>query len=90
MHVYRAFRVALGSGLKAILKPSNPQAKAAVSPGLSALSYRHSPYKSGCGKILDLTQSCLLFAVRGLGSALKGTFRKKHRKCFWPGGKHGP
>lgn len=46
MHVYRAFRVALGPRLKEILKPSNPQAKAAVSPGLSALSYRHSPYKS--------------------------------------------
>lgn len=46
MHVYRAFRIALGLGLKAISKPSNPQAKAAISPGLSALSYQHSLYKS--------------------------------------------
>lgn len=46
MHVYRAFHVALGPGLKAILKPSKPEAKAAVSPRLSALSYQHSPYKS--------------------------------------------
>lgn len=43
MHVYRAFHDALGPRLKAILKPSNPEAKAAVSRRLSALSYQHIP-----------------------------------------------
>lgn len=38
MQVYRAFHVALGPRLKVILKPSKPEAKAVVSPRLSALS----------------------------------------------------
>lgn len=78
MHVYRAFHDALGPGLEAILKPSKPEAKAAVSLRLSALSYQHSPYKSWCGKRLDLTQSCLLFTAKGLGVGLKGTSTKKY------------
>lgn len=82
-HVYRAFHVALGPGVKAILKPSKPEAKAAVSPRLSALSYQHSPYKSWCGKRLNLTQSCLLFTAKGLRFALKETSTKKYCKCFF-------